>query len=68
MINDTDSELGMRNVVAFVHLEKACGTTLHHIFRNNIPLQYAQIVLEEVGRIPNKESGNLLRQRFFLKK
>lgn len=68
MINDTDSELGMRKVVAFVHLEKACGTTLHHIFRNNIPLQYAQIVPRGSWEDPKQRVWQSSEAEIFFKK
>lgn len=32
-----------KSIIGFVHIEKACGTTLHHIFRSNWPLAYAHL-------------------------
>lgn len=31
------------SIIAFIHIEKACGTTLHHVFRNQWPVSYAYL-------------------------
>ena len=43
MSNSGNLAIRKKSLLAFVHIEKACGTTLHHIFRNNMPLSYAHI-------------------------